>query len=91
MRSGTRLLVIFTFAIALVVGAVISLALGSWWILGAAVAVHAIATALVLGVVARRLQEADKPDPITEARIEEAEAEREPEGPRIRTDPIHLR
>jgi uncharacterized membrane protein len=71
MRSGNRLLILFTFAVALVVGAVISLAVGSWWVLAAAVAVHLIGTAVVLGVIGSRLQEEDKPDPVTEARITE--------------------
>jgi membrane protein implicated in regulation of membrane protease activity len=71
MRSGNRLLILFTFAVALVVGAIISLAVGSWWVLAAAVAVHLIATALVLGVIGSRLRQADKPDPVTEARITE--------------------
>jgi hypothetical protein len=90
MRSGTPLLVVFTFAVALVVGAVIALAVGSWWVLAGAVAVHAICTGLVLGLVGTRLSEADKPDPVTEARIAEEDDE-ERKGPRIKTDPIHLR
>jgi hypothetical protein len=54
------------------------------------VAVHLIGTGLVLGLVGSRLSEADKPDPVTEARVAEEE-EDEPRGPRIHTDPIHLR
>ena len=69
MRSGTRLLIGFTFGVALVVGAVISLATGSWWFLILAVAVHLIGTVLVLGTLAGRLRQQDKPDPVTEARI----------------------
>jgi hypothetical protein len=69
MSSGTRLLVAFTFGVALVVGAIVALAVGSWWVLAGAVAVHLIGTTVVLGLVGRRLSEADKPDPVTEARV----------------------
>jgi hypothetical protein len=82
--------VAFTFGVALVVGAIISLAVGSWWVLAGAVAVHLIGTGLVLGVIGSRLKEADKPDPVTEARIEEEDDE-QPKRPRIHTDPVHLR
>jgi hypothetical protein len=91
MRSGTRLLVVFTFAIALVVGAVVALAIGSWWVLAGAIAVHALATGTVLGLVGTRLREADKPDPVTEARMAEEDDDDQRRGPRIKTDPIHLR
>jgi uncharacterized membrane protein len=69
MTSGTRLLVGFTFATAVVVGAVISLATGSWWFLLLAVGVHLIATFTVLGAIGSRLRQQDKPDPVTEARL----------------------
>jgi membrane protein implicated in regulation of membrane protease activity len=90
MRSGNRLLLVFTFGVAVVVGAIISLAVGSWWVLAAAVAVHVIGTVMVLGLVSKRLQEEDKPDPVTEARLADRE-DKHPSGPRIRTDPTHLR
>jgi membrane protein implicated in regulation of membrane protease activity len=69
MSSGTRLLIIFTFAVFIVLGAIASLALDSWWFLAVAVVVHALGTAIVLLVLAKRLQEEDKPDPVTEARL----------------------
>jgi hypothetical protein len=71
MKSGNRLLILFTFAIAIVLGGIVSLAIGSWWFLIVAIALHAIGTVIVLGVIGSRLQEADKPDPVTEARIAE--------------------
>jgi hypothetical protein len=71
MRSGNRLLIVFTFGVAVVVGAVVSLAVGSWWVLAAAIVVHLIGTGLVLGVISSRLREEDKPDPVTEARMAE--------------------
>ena len=69
MTSGSRLLVLFTLAVAIVVGAVVSLATGSWWFLILAIAVHAIATTLVLTSIRGRLRQEDKPDPVTEARL----------------------
>jgi membrane protein implicated in regulation of membrane protease activity len=77
MRGAPRLLVVFTLAMAVVIGVVISLAIGSWWFLVLAVAVHATATLLVIGAVGRRLDEGYKPDPLTEARIEEERSERD--------------
>ena len=72
MTSGTRLLIGFTLAAAVVVGAIISLATGSWWFLALAVVVHGFATFMVMATIGNRLREQDKPDPVTEARrIEE--------------------
>jgi membrane protein implicated in regulation of membrane protease activity len=69
--SSPRLLVIFTLALAVVVGAVAALALGSWWVLIAVLAIHFVASALVVGVILRRTGQSSKPDPVTEARLEE--------------------
>jgi membrane protein implicated in regulation of membrane protease activity len=69
MTSGTRLLVGFTLAAAVVVGAIVSLATGSWWFLILAVGVHLVATLVVVGAIGKRLREQDKPDPVTEARL----------------------
>jgi hypothetical protein len=69
MTSGTRLLVAFTFGVAVVVGAVVSLAVGSWWFLALAVGVHFVTTVVVLGAIGARLRGQDKPDPVTEARL----------------------
>ncbi|HEY2601042.1 MAG TPA: hypothetical protein VGI67_05765 [Thermoleophilaceae bacterium] len=71
MKSGSRLLILFTFAVALVVGGVVSLATGSWWFLILAIALHVLGTTVVLGTIGRRLREEDKPDPVTEARLVE--------------------
>ena len=71
MSSGTRILVGFTFGVAVVVGGVVSLGTCSWWFLILAIALHATGTAVVLGTIGRRLREQEKPDPITEARIVE--------------------
>jgi hypothetical protein len=63
--------VIFTAATALVAGVVAALATDNWIFLPAAVGIHAIATVLVLMAILPRLKDADKPDPVTEARLEE--------------------
>lgn len=69
--SSPRLLIVFTFATALVVGVVVSLVTGSWWVLGVAIVVHAIASILVISAIGERLSQQDKPDPTEEARLEE--------------------
>jgi hypothetical protein len=65
------MLVIFTAATVVVVGLIIGLATDNWIFLPIAIAVHAIGTFLVLGAIAPRLKDEDKPDPVTEARLEE--------------------
>jgi spoIIIJ-associated protein len=69
--GSPRLLLVFTFATALVVGAVLLLLLGSWWFLAVAVTVHLVATAFVLVAIAAHTRETDKADPISEARLDE--------------------
>jgi membrane protein implicated in regulation of membrane protease activity len=76
--SSPRMLVIFTFATAVVVGGIASLVVGSWWLLLAAMVLHALGTVLVVGVIFRATEQQDKPDPATEARVEQEAAE--PEG-----------
>jgi membrane protein implicated in regulation of membrane protease activity len=67
----------FSLAAAIVVGAIVSLATGSWWFLILAVAVHLIATLTVLGTIGSRLRQEEKPDPVTEARLAEGSGEEE--------------
>jgi membrane protein implicated in regulation of membrane protease activity len=58
-------------ALALMVGVIASLALESWWVLVAVMAVHGLLSALVVGYTLRQTEKTgDKPDPVTEARIE---------------------
>jgi membrane protein implicated in regulation of membrane protease activity len=67
-------------ALALMVGVIASLALDSWWILVAVMLVHGLASAAVVGYTLRQTDKTGgKPDPVTEARIEEegTPAERE--------------
>ncbi len=58
-------------AAAAVVGLIGALALDSWWILVGAVLVHVVASGVVLIFIGKQLQNRDKPDPVTEARLEE--------------------
>jgi membrane protein implicated in regulation of membrane protease activity len=84
MRTPPRMLVIFTFATALVVGGVIALATGSWWVLPVAIALHALGTLLVLGVTGKALTQYDKPDANVEAREEtDGGGEPDPDEPRM--------
>jgi membrane protein implicated in regulation of membrane protease activity len=59
-------------ALALMVGVIASLALESWWILVAVMVVHGLISALVVGYTLRQTEKTGgKPDPVTEARIED--------------------
>jgi hypothetical protein len=65
-----HLLLIISFATVLVIGVIASLALNSWVLLLVALAVHALGTFLVTGFALRLTGYADKPDPVTAARLE---------------------
>lgn len=72
MSMGTpRMLVALLAAAALVVGAIGVLAFDTWWVLIVAVAAHLVASWFVLVMLGRVLSNKDKPDPVTEARLEE--------------------
>ena len=78
--GAPRLLVLIFGALALMVGIIASLALDSWLILIVVMAAHAIFSAIVIGYAFVQANKAgDKPDPVTQARIEEegSPAERE--------------
>jgi membrane protein implicated in regulation of membrane protease activity len=83
-----RMMILIFGALALMVGAIASLALGTWWILVAVVAAHAVISTVVVGYAWRQAgRSVDKPDPLTEARIEEEqEADRRPRAARIARD-----
>jgi len=69
------MMVVLFAATGVVVAAVAALALQSWWILFAVLAIHATATVLVIAYTFRKAGEShEKPDPVTEARIEEEES-----------------
>jgi membrane protein implicated in regulation of membrane protease activity len=82
--AAPRMLVVFSSA-ALVVAVAFAIAvvIGEWWILPVALLVHLGATGLVLAFLGRRiLEDRDKPDPVTEARLEEERAEESQNGSR---------
>jgi hypothetical protein len=64
------MLVAITLLTAIVLGAIISLATDSWWFLLIAVAVHFTASAIFMVLTFSRLEQGDKPDPVTEAHME---------------------
>jgi membrane protein implicated in regulation of membrane protease activity len=66
-----KLMLALLGAAALVVGAIAALALESWWVLIVAMLALVVASVFVLGYTGKTLQNADKPDPVTEARLEE--------------------
>jgi hypothetical protein len=68
--GNPKLLVAYTFGVALVLGAVVTLATGSWWALVIALGAHLAASAFFLVYTFQRLEQGDKPDPVTEAHIE---------------------
>ena len=71
-----RLMVALFVAAGVVVAAVLALTLESWWVLAGVVALHAIATTFLVGYALRRtLESGDKPDPVSEAHIEEERVE----------------
>ena len=68
-------MIIIVAATGVVVAAVAALALESWLVLGLVLVIHAIGTALVVGYTMKRAGEhGDKPDPVTEARIEDEQS-----------------
>jgi membrane protein implicated in regulation of membrane protease activity len=69
--GSPRMLVLMTLATVLVIGGILALATGSWWALVIPVVLHVIGTGLVLTGVFSRVEQGDKPDPVTEARLDE--------------------
>ena len=82
--GNPRFLVGFTSAAAVVVVAfAVAIAIGEWWVLPVALAGHAIGFVLVMAVLMPRISGGqDKPDPVTEARLEEEGVESGPNGSR---------
>ncbi len=71
MAGNPRLLVMFTAAVALVVGVVAGLMTDNWIYLPIVLAVHGVGTFLVLQAVGRRVADEPEPDPIVKERLEE--------------------
>jgi hypothetical protein len=65
-------MVILFVATGIVVAGVAALALQSWLLLVVVLGLHAVATVFVVGIAWRRASDTtDKPDAVTEARVEE--------------------
>jgi membrane protein implicated in regulation of membrane protease activity len=72
-----RMMVIMLGAAGVIVAAVAALALDSWAILFVVLAVHFVASGVVIAYSLRKAGEDEgKPDPLAEARIEEEQASR---------------
>ena len=72
-----RMMVIMLGAAGVIVAAVAALALDSWAILFVVLAVHFLVSGVVIAYSLRKASEDEgKPDPLTEARIEEEQASR---------------
>ena len=76
--SGTpKMMLVLLGATGVVVAAIAALALQSWWVLIGVLAVHGTATTLVITYTLRQAgRDYDKPDPVTEARIEDRHGSR---------------
>jgi CHASE2 domain-containing sensor protein len=75
MRSGNRLLLIIVAATGVVVIAVAAFVIQSWVVLVIAMAVHLTASAVVMRQTMQKIDDtADKPDPVTQARVEDERA-----------------
>ena len=69
--ASSRLLILLTGATALTVGVIASLALGSWWLVAAAMVVHGLLTTVVVGSSMTLFSQVEKPDPNVVTRLEE--------------------
>jgi membrane protein implicated in regulation of membrane protease activity len=67
-----RIMVVLLAAAGVVVAAVVTLTLESRWLLGGVLVFHFVATVTVVAYALRRASEThDKPDPVTDAQIDE--------------------
>ena len=80
MSGNPRMLIVFTLAAAIVVGAIVALATGYWWAIGIALAAHFTGTFFVIRVIFNRVDQADKPDPLSEVRLEDERAVKHDRG-----------
>jgi membrane protein implicated in regulation of membrane protease activity len=79
-------MIVFTLATAGVVLIVAALATESWWLLPVALLAHAAATAVTVVAIKRTAAQKEKPDPVTEARLEEEHKESSGHGESGRGD-----
>jgi len=68
--GNPKMLVAYTLGAAVVLGAIVSLVTNSWWFLLIAIAIHFAVSAFFLVFTFKRIEQGDKPDPVTEAHME---------------------
>jgi membrane protein implicated in regulation of membrane protease activity len=73
--GAPRMLLLMTVATAVVAAAILVLATGKWWTLLIPVGLHALGTTIVISGVMKRTEEGDKPDPVTQARLDDERAQ----------------
>jgi dipeptide/tripeptide permease len=71
MFGNPKLLFWITLAGAVIVAGILVLATNKWWVIFFPLALHGIGTGLVTKGVFKVLGERDKPDPVTQARLDE--------------------
>jgi hypothetical protein len=64
------MLVAISLGTVVVLAAIIATATNTWLILPIAVVVHLVVSAVVIGFFFKKIEEGDKPDPVTEAHID---------------------
>jgi hypothetical protein len=77
--SQNRLVIAMTFLIAVVIGAVLSLETGSWWLLPLALVVHALGTLAMVALVLSMTAQTEHLSPGAAARLEDEGVE-DPDG-----------
>jgi membrane protein implicated in regulation of membrane protease activity len=71
MFGSPKMLLWMTLAAAAIVAAILVLATGEWWTIFIPVVIHGVGSALVVSGVFKVIGERDKPDPVTQARLDE--------------------
>jgi hypothetical protein len=71
MFGSPRMLLWMTLGSAVVAAAILVTVTGEWWTLLIPLAIHGLGTTLVLTGVFKVLGERDKPDPVTQARMDD--------------------
>jgi hypothetical protein len=68
--GNPRMLTAITLGSVIVVAAIIATATDNWLILPIAVLIHFVVSGIVMAFFFKKIDEGDKPDPVTEAHIE---------------------
>ena len=71
MFGNPKLLLWISLAGAVIVAAILVLATGEWWTLFIPLILHGLGTTLVTRGFFKVMDERDKPDPVTQARLDE--------------------